>query len=70
MIVCDKCGGTDILEFRAAGYDPNKYNDHDFDVPIRGGVDYPVEYTWCYDCDEEVYLMNEEEYNAKDNGTE
>jgi hypothetical protein len=71
MIVCSECGGTCILEFRLAGYDPNKYRDHDYDVPVKGGVDYPLEYTWCSNCESEhVDFIDEDAYNAKDNSTE
>ena len=71
MIVCSKCGSTEIVEFRLAGYDPNKAMEHDYDVPVRGGVDYPLEYSYCYDCNtEHVDFIDEDEYDAKDNGTE
>ena len=70
-LVCSECGGTDICAFHLAGFDPNKWNDYDYDVPVRGGIDYPLEYNYCYDCDKEhIDFIDEDEYDAKDNGTE
>ena len=63
MIVCNECGGSNIAEGHIAMYDPNKFNDHDYDIPIAGGLDYPLEYTWCYDCNmEQVDFIDESEY--------
>jgi hypothetical protein len=49
-------------------YDPN--NPHD-DIPVSGGFDYPWEYNWCNDCNtERIDFIDEDDYDAKDNGTE
>jgi len=64
MIVCNECGGSNIAEGHIAMYDPNAYNQ---DIPIYGGLDYPLEYTWCYDCDQEnVDFIDESEYESSD----
>ena len=50
---CTVCGSTEgILEYHMAGYD---VNDESYsNLPISGGIDYPVEYIWCTNCDRET----------------
>ena len=70
-LVCSECGGTNITEGHIAMYDPNNTTGLDYDVPVRGGIDYPWEYNWCDDCNtESIDFIDEDEYDAKDNGTE
>tara|TARA_Y100000034_G_scaffold131985_1_gene193911 strand:+ start:955 stop:1158 length:204 start_codon:yes stop_codon:yes gene_type:complete len=62
-VVCSECGGTNISEGHIAMYDPN--DDTYSNLPIAGGIDYPVEYYWCADCDtEHIDFIEENEYNG------
>ena len=63
-LVCSKCGGTDISEGHIAMYDPNNRRD---DRPVSGGLDFPLEYNWCADCNtEHIDFINEDEYDEDD----
>jgi len=50
---CTRCGATEgIIEYHLAGYEVN--GDGYSNLPVSGGIDYPVEYIWCTDCDGET----------------
>ena len=52
-LCCTYCGATEgVYEYHMAGYDINRDN-NDY-LPVYGGLDYPVEYYWCYNCDQET----------------
>jgi hypothetical protein len=55
---CTECGETDeIVEYHMAGWSVNA----DYQpTPPWGGLDYPTEYIWCGNCEEET---NIEPYN-------
>ena len=64
---CTVCGETDnLIEYHLAGWEVNA----DYQpTPSWGGIDYPVEYYWCGNCDEETSLELHEnwcERNSED----
>ena len=79
-LCCTVCGGTeDVFEYHMAGYE---INDETYSIlPVSGGIDYPVEYYWCNNCNAEIPYVElhenwcertaeEEDEDAEDNGTE
>ena len=48
---CTECGATEgVIEYHMTGYELNG----DRLQPISGGHDYPVEYYWCCNCNQET----------------
>ena len=62
---CNECGATEgVIEYHMTGYELNG----DRLQPISGGIDYPVEYYWCNNCNQETDAMPFAEWHErKDN---
>jgi len=56
--VCPECNGTNVGEHTSITVDPNEI-DHNGDPIIISWLGYP-EYEWCYECDKEVRLIDED----------
>ena len=58
---CTHCGATEgVIEYHMAGYELNR--DDYSNLPEYGGVDYPVEYCWCNNCDRETFVEPHENW--------
>jgi len=61
---CTYCGATEgVIEYHMAGYEIN--GDNYNNLPVCGGVDYPVEYYWCILCNDETDIELHENWSER-----
>ena len=64
IMCCVNCGERDaLIEYHMAGYAVN--DDTYSNLPVSGGIDYPLEYIWCNGCDKETDIEPYEDWHER-----